>query len=295
MFDYDISVVIPFYYGNKYINQCLNSVCKSWMHSKKKGNEIKCEIIIVNDSPLVDPQINVDYDIRVRVYNNLSNQGIQISRINGIKRSNGEYVIMLDQDDTIEESCLLLMMLKARAEKSDMVIGNGGVERDDGSSWNVYKNERVQKKCAGNIWMYILLGNQIASPGQVMLKRAAIPQMWYDSHLRNNGSDDALLWMLMLINKKRISFVYDIVYKHRYTGENVSDNKMNMYLSSSEYIDIIAKSNELSTIKCYFLQSRKYWMSIENNIVNKLGMFKIIDYLSLRLFCGLCKKLLGNI
>ena len=43
----DVSVIVPFYKGNKYINNILRMV----KENVANANEIKVEVVVVNDSP----------------------------------------------------------------------------------------------------------------------------------------------------------------------------------------------------------------------------------------------------
>lgn len=89
-----ISVIIPIYNGEKYIEKCLNSVLKS----KSKDYEV----ILVNDGSTDNTEkickkfeienINIKY-----IYQH--NSGVSVARNLGISISEGEYLLFLDCDD----------------------------------------------------------------------------------------------------------------------------------------------------------------------------------------------------
>lgn len=89
-----ISVVIPIYNGEKYIERCLSSV----LESKSK----EYEIILVNDGSTdntekickkyVTENVNIKY-----IYQN--NSGVSTARNKGISISEGKYLLFLDCDD----------------------------------------------------------------------------------------------------------------------------------------------------------------------------------------------------
>ena len=101
---YDITIVIPFYYGNKYICNLLEKLNKSACFAEN----LKIETLIVNDSP--DCQIDfINYsNLNISVITNSKNMGIHYSRVAGIMNAQGKYIIMLDQDDELSEKALLL-------------------------------------------------------------------------------------------------------------------------------------------------------------------------------------------
>ena len=92
----NISVIIPFYKGNKYLTglkQSLENACISY--------EGKVEVIVVNDSPnekiektLIQSEkydlVIVEHDV---------NYGIHKARVTGIGKAKGEYILLLDQED----------------------------------------------------------------------------------------------------------------------------------------------------------------------------------------------------
>lgn len=87
-----VTVVIPVYNVERYINQCLNSVLKQTYQN--------IEIIIVDDatpdssiekiSPIRDP--------RIRIISQ-QNRGLAGARNTGIRESDGKYIAFLDSDD----------------------------------------------------------------------------------------------------------------------------------------------------------------------------------------------------
>lgn len=93
---YKVSVIIPVYNSAKYLKACLESVVNQSLK--------EIEIICINDgSTDSSDEILLEYaknDDRI-VYIKQANQGLSITRNNGIKVATGEYIGFLDSDDTI--------------------------------------------------------------------------------------------------------------------------------------------------------------------------------------------------
>ena len=53
----DVSVIVPFYKGNKYINNILRMV----IENVANANEITFEVVVVNDSPEIEIQYEKDF------------------------------------------------------------------------------------------------------------------------------------------------------------------------------------------------------------------------------------------
>lgn len=89
-----ISIIIPVYKVEKYINQCIDSIlCQEFE---------KIEVILVDDgSPDMCPRICDQYarrDKRVRVIHK-KNEGLSEARNIGVKKAIGKYILFVDSDD----------------------------------------------------------------------------------------------------------------------------------------------------------------------------------------------------
>lgn len=88
-----VSVVIPFYKGGKYIDQCVRSVLEQPYKN--------IEILLINDgSPSggeVCERIAKQYP-EVKYYSK-KNEGIGVTRNYGLMKASGDYIAFLDQDD----------------------------------------------------------------------------------------------------------------------------------------------------------------------------------------------------
>lgn len=114
-----ISVVIPVYKTEKYLIKSVNSILSQTYKN--------LEIILVDDgSPDACPAICDELkktDERISVIHK-ENGGLSSARNAGIDKSNGEYILFLDSDDTLEENAICDMLEIAEKEKSDAVIPN---------------------------------------------------------------------------------------------------------------------------------------------------------------------------
>ena len=113
----NISVIMPVYNQEKYLNECLDSVLRQTFQD--------IEIICVDDgSSDSSPSILKQYakkDSRVRVLFQ-ENQGAGSARNHGFSVANGKYVIFLDSDDIFEEKLLEKLFTKIEKTNSDVVV-----------------------------------------------------------------------------------------------------------------------------------------------------------------------------
>lgn len=230
---YDLSIITPFYNGNSYMEKLFACI----RNCAARAEQLKIEWIIVNDSPWCEVVYKSEWieGFNLHVYNNEKNVGIQQSRINGIVRSEGKYILMLDQDDLLLENALESQM--GYIKDADIVVSNG-IDENPNNAGKIYKSENHQK-FVKNEHFYFSIGNMIVSPGQCVIKKSAIPELWMNNIVKNNGSDDLLLWLLMFRNNCKWVVNPESTYVHVYTGSNVSADLEKMEQSTLEVISIM--------------------------------------------------------
>lgn len=92
-----VTVIVPVYNAEKYIDRCLESVINQTYQD--------LEILIVNDGSTDDTLLICEEfenkDTRIIIINLLSNYGLPYARDIGIKNSHGEFVVFVDADDEL--------------------------------------------------------------------------------------------------------------------------------------------------------------------------------------------------
>lgn len=119
-----ISIVIPAYGTEKYIDRCLNSVLKQTYSN--------LEIIVVNDcSSDKMSEILANYesiDSRVKVITHEKNRGLFQARLTGSEYATGDYICFLDSDDYVTDDYYRLLVDDIEKEDSDISISNIVIE-----------------------------------------------------------------------------------------------------------------------------------------------------------------------
>ena len=108
------SFIVPVYNTEKYLDKCLDSLVKQTLKD--------FEIIIVNDGS-TDNSIQIINKYQEKYSNikliNQNNQGLSMARNNGVKKSEGEYLIFIDSDDYVELD--LLKQIDKNIEEADIL------------------------------------------------------------------------------------------------------------------------------------------------------------------------------
>ena len=113
-----ISIVVPIYNGEKYIEDCIRSILlqtyQDW------------ELILI-DNASEDDSLGMckEYarqDDRIEVLHQHRNVGVSAARNLGIEKARGEYITFVDVDDWITQDYLERLLYLLKEKKSDMVI-----------------------------------------------------------------------------------------------------------------------------------------------------------------------------
>lgn len=251
-----VSIITPFYYGNKYLERLVTSVNQVAL---KVRDLAAIEMIIVNDSPdehIILPKL-YDCIVDIRTLANERNIGIQGTRLHGLEHSNGEWVVFLDQDDELVPDGYRVMI--EHCNEADVIVGNLLYEFS-GEKVKFYSNEKIIRHSI-KYKNFITIRNMIPSPGHCLIRKKAIPDIWKTRKLTVNGSDDYLLWLLMFKQRKVFKTIGEVVYTHKdNNGLNLSADIEKMYNSSLEM--------------CQLLQEESVLESNEQKLLEKCVRFK---------------------
>lgn len=244
-----ISVIIPLYNGKKYLPNIMNMLTQNL----EEGNgSFRIELILINDSP--NETINCEdiwqsNEIPVTLLTNQENKGIHYSRVRGLSHASGEYIYFLDQDDKIAGNFFSSQVQRLR-EKDDVIVANGIAEYESYSK--LLYRYRIMQWTVKSAWFYIKFDSRIISPGQCLIKRNSIPEIWKNNILKQNGADDYFLWLVMLSRGQKFGINREVLYTHKYTAANASSDKDSMRKSVEEMLSIIQPvlgNNRVKTVQ----------------------------------------------
>lgn len=194
-----ISVIVPVYNAEKYINRCIQSITAQVYNN--------WELILVNDGS-TDDSLNIinnwcRTDPRIVVINE-ENSGPGIARNNGVKNASGEFVVFVDSDDYLDSRYFSL--LRRHMKDSDVVFidvlqvdSNGNILRNEKMS--NYKNWDKERVLRGQMTGKIPWGGwRKAVRRKVLIEN----DIQFTNH--QNG-EEALYSMRLLLASKKISFL----------------------------------------------------------------------------------------
>ncbi len=131
-----VSVIIPIYNVEKYLEECLESVTNQTLKD--------IQIICINDGS-TDKSSNIlkryaEIDSRIEIINNSKNYGQSYSRNRGLEFAQGEYIYFLDSDDKITDNAMEELYETAKVDNLDAVFFDATL---------IFENELLKKKFIG--------------------------------------------------------------------------------------------------------------------------------------------------
>ena len=213
-----VSVVIPVYKAEKYIDRCLESLARQTLDG--------VEYIFVNDA---SPDNSIDKvhsffkaaplkNSTYRVVDNPGNRGVGFARQNGLDHAQGKYVIHVDPDDWTEPGYLKKMYEQAEAAHADIVFCDIFIEYSDRTVESTQcpgttdAREIIDSLCHGRIlgscWNKLVRRDYIKDCNAVF-----IPGI--------NVCEDVTFFLQLLRNNPRIAQVGQQLYHYdRFTNSN---------------------------------------------------------------------------
>lgn len=142
--EYDVSVIIPIYNSEEYIEQGIQSVLNL--------PEIEVELILVNDGSTDGSAGIIDeyakkYDSVKAIHQ--ENAGVGAARNRGIREATGEYIAYLDSDDFYEPEVLPELIGKCREQKLDVLFAtymNFFEDEIAAEKWHKNRTEEVMRR-----------------------------------------------------------------------------------------------------------------------------------------------------
>lgn len=225
-----ISLVVPCYGVEKYLDRCMESLT-----SQTIGD---IEIILVDDkSPDGSPELCdlwAAKDARVKVVHKEKNEGLGFARNTGLDHASGEYVAFVDSDDFVETDMYEKLYAVSKEQNADVVFCGMKSERKDGS-WAVCHEVNELKVLTGDEVRTVML-DMIASAPYDPVERHYRMSVWHaiyrrsiieEHHIRFEServvvSEDLPFQVDYLINAGKVAFIPDALYCYCRNGSSLT-------------------------------------------------------------------------
>ena len=257
-----LSIIVPVYNVEKYIEDCIKSLIQ----------DVKdYEIIIVNDGStdnsetIIKKYVN-KYPELIKYYKK-KNGGLFSARNYGIKKSNGEYLMFVDSDDTIEKNSLSKLYNYIDTKEFDILVYKMNSVKDNiKTSVQSFNND-----IKDNIKKY-LVGNPSAC--NKLIKKELLTKNKLE--FINVTYYEDLMFLPTLVNfTQKIEFTSDILYNYYVRNNSLTNNKK----YNKKMDDIFVIVNEL-----YNKLNNKYSEEVEFIFIEHLLRNAGIRYLDYEMY-----------
>ena len=212
-----ISVIIPAYNVEKYINRCIESI----IYQDYKN----IEVIIINDGSTDNTreicEQYIKQDKRTRLINT-ENRGAGSARNTGIENANGKYFSFIDADDFICEHYYSRLYEMIKNTNAD--IAEGHYKRVKSYNENVFTNTGEQREYTNIEKLLILYGeNETEYINSVSATNTLYRKELFekDKFPINRIIDDEFIIYKVLYNSKKIVSTPDIMYAYMQSENSV--------------------------------------------------------------------------
>jgi glycosyltransferase involved in cell wall biosynthesis len=242
-----VSVIIPVYNVEKYLEQCLNSVINQTLEY--------IEIICINDGS-TDNSLKIlkKYETKDNRINIISktNEGLGAARKTGLDNASGEFIYFVDSDDCIVKDALKKLYENGINNNSDIVMldileyneKNNELTKNSDDIYNVGKHFNNKKIDFNNFFFTIskvklFLLNRGFNTSYKFYKHSFLKK--YDDFYfpKHTIFEDMFFHVQVLLRAKRISFCPYLLYIYRTTNENSIMNNTNNSIKIFDIFDAI--------------------------------------------------------
>lgn len=285
-----LSVIVPIYNTEKYLNQCVESILQQTYQN--------LEILLIDDGS-TDGSLTLcrafeKKDKRIHVIHK-KNEGLIATKKVGLEKATGDYVGFVDSDDWIERDMYTRLMEAAETNGADIVVGDNVIEYPDrivpvtqGIEPGVYTKEELISKVYPQL-IFTEEGKLGFSPSLCtkIFKRELVKKYQEIVDERIRAGEDAACTYPCMLEAECIVYVGNCYsYHYRIHMESMTHKSEKMYIDEK-----IALLNHL--YNCFsrydydFLERQlfMYCVSmldtyIKNCLDNAIGRLEMAEYVS---------------
>lgn len=260
-----LTIIIPVYNVEKYIEECLNSIYKGKLGSFEviciddKGNDKSIEII--------KEYVRVHKINNLKIISHNENKGLSEARNTGIRFANGKYICFLDSDDMIDPNGLKRIIDYAIKDGLDIIEGNIKEIFETTKDINVENNNKNRSNFSimtGDEYFYYSCKKSLYYPmAWCRVYRTEYLKSGY-FFMQGLKFEDEEFSPRAIIGAKKIRYINEVFYIYRRREDSITTNMMKNNKWIENYLKIIKSLSMFSeTIK-----KQKSYYVLKDRIAN---------------------------
>lgn len=291
-----LSIIIPIYNVEKFLNKCLSSVLKQI--------EKDDELILVNDGS-TDNSFNICKNIK-EVYKknniiliNKKNEGVAIARNTGLKKATGEYIFWIDSDDWLDDNCIKFVKNAIEKTKSDIILFDFyNVNKESIKPCYIFeKSKRLNKK---DILIDVAQDSFSSFLWRTVVRREIYEEIYFPEGIQM--MEDFSIYHLLFHKAKTFYYIREPLYYYRLSNNSLSKKKKdivsiyNISLQREEffrrnYPEIKEKYRLVPVLSASCLGLDSFVLNKKSDINPQILIRKNIFFLLTRNYLNLNKKI----
>lgn len=268
-----ISVIVPVYKVEDYLEDCVKSVADQWQED--------IEVILVDDgSPDKCPEICDNLAEKYSFVKSFhkENEGLSAARNYGMDKAEGKYFLFLDSDDTLMPGSLHRIIGKCK-ENPDFVVGNYKNKNfTTGEIWEDYQlDSAVAEKLQGEElinYLFSLKGYCFYAVLYIVKKEYV--EQYKMRFLEGHTYEDSIWTLNLLYNSKKVCVMEEPFYLYLWKRKD----SISTDFSPKNYFDKLMSCQNICnfTEKKGFMDSCKKVVNAKANYMYSSLLFEIWNF-----------------
>lgn len=270
-----ISVIIPFYNSEKYLETCVRSILlQSYQNF---------EIICINDNS-IDSSFNIIKNLslednRIKIIENEVNQGPGISRNKGLDRANGKYIFFLDSDDWVDLDTLSLLFKESEEKKLDLLMYKPLVFYENNQKWGheEYYDMNFMNKYEGKIFKHTDLDSNMLfyipnAPWNKLYLKSFLDEFYIRFPNQNLIHEDNPFFLEVFLKANKISLINKFLHNRRRRDGSIMTLTNERLFDNFKIMDLIIN---------IFLEDSTLYNSYKKEVLNHIFSTLSVKYYSI--------------
>ncbi len=213
-----ISIVLPIYNVEQYLERCLESV----IHQTYKNLEIICINDGSTDSSLEICKAYAQKDRRIVIVDQ-ENKGLAAVRNKGIELAKGDYLSFIDSDDYVDP-CYIEKLYESLIEKqADIVVANVRYEQEGKESYCLLREKYDPKHVMNKHEAMCDYLSAQGGIGNYIVNKLYVKEMFEGIHFPENKLfEDAYTMFKILNNADRVYMKPDVYYHYCLRDDSIT-------------------------------------------------------------------------
>ena len=273
-----VSIVVPVYNAEKYLEQCLNSI--------QNQTYKNFEVILVNDGSMDHSESIcksfVEGDSRFRYFLK-SNGGSSAARNFGLDHVRGDFITFIDADDWVDENHLEVLINNIKENNSDMAVSS--IKKFDNVSnfeFRVYSNQEKYllnyNKLNREEFLVILpklihASNSYKIAVSKLFKKELVSDVRFDESIIYG--EDLEFFFKLYLNINSISYVDEVTYIYRLHDESSSSKfgQLHMEQELAIYKKMYERIEELGLPTIHYVNTLRNLLDYRKDYLDNRDLY----------------------